>query len=64
MRPIFSSGKENDNLTAVYGFRSQHGDGANFVFGDGTVKYLSQHMDYGVFQSLANRADGKPLGRF
>lgn len=30
---------------------SQHGDGVHILFGDGSVKFVSQHIDYKVFWS-------------
>jgi prepilin-type N-terminal cleavage/methylation domain-containing protein/prepilin-type processing-associated H-X9-DG protein len=45
----------------VGGFNSAHTDGANFLFGDGAVRFISSTIDLGVLQQLANRADGKLL---
>jgi prepilin-type N-terminal cleavage/methylation domain-containing protein/prepilin-type processing-associated H-X9-DG protein len=49
----------NPNL--VGGFSSLHPGGANFAFGDGSVRYLRQSIGARVFRSLANRADGELL---
>jgi prepilin-type N-terminal cleavage/methylation domain-containing protein/prepilin-type processing-associated H-X9-DG protein len=46
----------NPNL--VGGFSSLHPGGANFAFGDGSVKYIKQSVSKLVFRRLANRADG------
>lgn len=43
----------------VGGFSSAHPQGAQFAFGDGSVRYLSQMMSATVLQQLGNRADGK-----
>ncbi|MCG8651780.1 MAG: DUF1559 domain-containing protein [Pirellulales bacterium] len=40
-------------------FSSYHFGGANFLFADGSVHSLSQHIDIGVFQNLAQRDDGE-----
>ena len=40
-------------------FSSRHSGGANFGFGDGSVKFLKSTIKPQVFQSLANRADGQ-----
>jgi prepilin-type N-terminal cleavage/methylation domain-containing protein/prepilin-type processing-associated H-X9-DG protein len=54
-----------------YGFRSQHPGGANFSFGDGSVKFLKQTINMygpvlangtlslGVYRSLATRGGGE-----
>jgi prepilin-type processing-associated H-X9-DG protein len=46
----------------VGGFGSSHNNGANFLFGDGTVRYLRTTIDVEVFRLLGNRADGVPIG--
>lgn len=48
-----------DPLFFVGGFGSYHMGGANFGFGDGRVRFLSQNMDRGILEQLGNRADGK-----
>jgi prepilin-type N-terminal cleavage/methylation domain-containing protein/prepilin-type processing-associated H-X9-DG protein len=45
----------------VGGFGSNHASGANFLFGDGTVRLISPDISRRVFQQLANRADGELL---
>jgi prepilin-type processing-associated H-X9-DG protein/prepilin-type N-terminal cleavage/methylation domain-containing protein len=42
----------------VGGFSSHHPGGANFLFGDGSVRFLSQRIRTPVYRSLGNRADG------
>ncbi len=42
----------------VGGFSSRHPGGANFGFGDGSVKFLKNTINPQVFQLLGNRADG------
>lgn len=48
--------------TAVGGFGSFHAGGAQFAFGDGSVRFLSENLDTEVFQSLGHRSDGKLIG--
>ena len=43
----------------VGGFSSWHPNGAQFAFGDGSVRYLSQMMAAPVLQQLGHRSDGK-----
>ena len=45
----------------VGGFSSNHPGGANFAFGDGSVRFLKNTMSGGTFGLLANRADGEIL---
>jgi prepilin-type processing-associated H-X9-DG protein/prepilin-type N-terminal cleavage/methylation domain-containing protein len=40
-------------------FFSRHGSGANFLFADGHVKFLSSSMDFQTFAALATRAGGE-----
>jgi prepilin-type processing-associated H-X9-DG protein len=42
----------------VGGFSSRHPGGANFLLGDGSVRFLSQKIRTAVYRSLGNRADG------
>lgn len=42
----------------VGGFESQHSTGAQFAFGDGSVRFLSEDIDNVTYQRLGHRADG------
>jgi prepilin-type N-terminal cleavage/methylation domain-containing protein/prepilin-type processing-associated H-X9-DG protein len=51
----------NDGLLPpgyVGGFSSHHPGGANFLFGDGSVRLLGEKISIPVYRSLGNRADG------
>lgn len=53
-----------DELTGtlvVGGFGSFHSGGAQFAFADGSVHFLAQSIDKGIFSKLGNRADGEML---
>jgi prepilin-type processing-associated H-X9-DG protein/prepilin-type N-terminal cleavage/methylation domain-containing protein len=53
---------EDDEAEAaryVGGFSSFHSGGANFLFGDGSVRFLSGGVNQAVLRRLANRADGE-----
>ncbi len=45
----------------VGGFQSEHPGGANFLFGDGAVQFISEMIDLQVYRQLGHRADGKLL---
>jgi len=44
---------------SVGGFSSYHTGGSNFVFGDGSVRFLSRQIEPEIMQKLCNRKDGK-----
>jgi prepilin-type processing-associated H-X9-DG protein len=42
-----------------------HLGGAQFLFVDGTVHFLSQNIDHArTYQRLGGRSDGLPVGQF
>lgn len=43
----------------VGGYSSYHPQGANFAFGDGTVRFLRTTINPNVFRQLSNRSDGQ-----
>jgi prepilin-type processing-associated H-X9-DG protein len=42
-----------------WGFRSRHPGGANFLFADGSVKFIKNSIDYLTYRSLGTRANGE-----
>ena len=52
------------NWNYSWGFRSMHVGGAQFLFVDGSVKFLSENIDYTTYQRLGGRADGNTVGDF
>ena len=46
------------------GFKSRHTGGAQFLLGDGTVRFISENIDYLTYQRLGNRSDGQVIGEF
>jgi prepilin-type N-terminal cleavage/methylation domain-containing protein/prepilin-type processing-associated H-X9-DG protein len=45
----------------VGGFGSRHPGGSNFVFGDGSVRFIKSSISPKIYQHLANRADGEVI---
>ncbi len=43
-------------------FYSRHSGGANFLFGDGSVHFLSSTINGITFENLCSKSDGIPLG--
>lgn len=44
-----------------YPFASHHPGGAQFVFADGHVSFLSDSIDLTLYQSLSTYAGGEPV---
>ncbi len=52
------TGCDSGNWGTGLGFKSKHDSGANFAFGDGTVKYVQDNLNMNVFQLMGHRSDG------
>ena len=61
-RPKRVIAKDTDPTLLVGGFSSTHPGGANFAFGDGSVRFLKSTINSKVLRLLGNRADGELLG--
>jgi prepilin-type N-terminal cleavage/methylation domain-containing protein/prepilin-type processing-associated H-X9-DG protein len=53
-----SKGYPSHDWNVSWGFKSYHTNGANFLFGDGSVKFLPQQVDHKIYQLLGCRNDG------
>ncbi len=53
-----------NNWMTSQGFKSRHVGGAHFLLGDGTVRFISENIDYLTYQKLGDRADGQTIGEF
>jgi prepilin-type N-terminal cleavage/methylation domain-containing protein/prepilin-type processing-associated H-X9-DG protein len=47
------------NWNTSAGFKSRHPDGANFVLADGSVRFISENIDYHNYQRLGDRHDNE-----
>jgi prepilin-type N-terminal cleavage/methylation domain-containing protein/prepilin-type processing-associated H-X9-DG protein len=50
-----------DPRLLVGGFSSRHSGGSNFLFGDGSVKFIKGSIRAGVYKHLGNRSDGEMI---
>jgi prepilin-type N-terminal cleavage/methylation domain-containing protein/prepilin-type processing-associated H-X9-DG protein len=59
-----TSAEQGGGLTSYYvgGFSSHHPQGVNFLFCDGSARFLKVSIDQQVLRRLANRADGEVIG--
>ncbi len=53
----YPAGCSPGNWSTGLGFKSKHVNGANFAFGDGTVRFMSENLNIQVFQLLGHHAD-------
>lgn len=47
-----------------HGFSSMHAQGAQFLLGDGSVRFINQNVDYQTYVRLGNISDGVAIGDF
>lgn len=52
------------NSNSRYCFSSSHSGGAQFVFADGSVHFLSESTNQTLYQNLSTKADGNIVGQF
>jgi prepilin-type N-terminal cleavage/methylation domain-containing protein/prepilin-type processing-associated H-X9-DG protein len=50
-----------DNWSTEFGFKSLHSGGVNFLFGDGSVHFLTQTMDHWTYQYLGGKSERKAV---
>ena len=53
--------KVNALNAGQFGFRSQHPSGANFLFGDGSVKFLKEQINLAVYRGLSTKGNQEVL---
>jgi prepilin-type processing-associated H-X9-DG protein len=49
---------------AAQGFKSLHAGGAQFVFCDGSVQFLTDAIDYTTYQQLGDRRDAQVVAPY
>jgi len=49
------------NWNYSWGFKSRHVGGAQFVFGDGNVRFLNKTIDHFTYQKLGGKNDGQTI---
>jgi prepilin-type N-terminal cleavage/methylation domain-containing protein/prepilin-type processing-associated H-X9-DG protein len=54
-----AAGPSPDPALWVGGYASRHPGGANFIFGDGSVKFIKSTITPAVFHRIGHRADGE-----
>jgi len=62
--PPYPACTNPNNWNLSWGFRSGHVGGAQFLMGDGAVRFLSENIDYRTYQNLGSRNDGQVIGEF
>jgi prepilin-type N-terminal cleavage/methylation domain-containing protein/prepilin-type processing-associated H-X9-DG protein len=50
-----------DNPNVSFGFKSNHTQGTNFAFVDGSVHFISQNINHRTYQALGCRDDGEAV---
>jgi prepilin-type N-terminal cleavage/methylation domain-containing protein/prepilin-type processing-associated H-X9-DG protein len=53
--------RATDNWGIIFGFKSRHPGGTNFVFADGSVHFIQENIDMKTYQLLGCRNDGQPV---
>jgi prepilin-type N-terminal cleavage/methylation domain-containing protein/prepilin-type processing-associated H-X9-DG protein len=50
-----------ENWWRTCGYKSLHPGGANFLLGDGSVRFFAESIDYRLYNNLGTRAGGEPV---
>ncbi len=64
MRAVWDNNALRINGTDLWAFSSLHKGGAQFVMGDGSVRFLSENLNGMTYRVLAQRASGQVVGEF
>lgn len=55
---------DSRNHNYSWGFKSMHTGGGHFCMVDGSVRFVSENINYDTYRSLGGRGDGKTIGDF
>ena len=58
---LVSDNRDGDDYDTACGFKSLHPGGAQFVMGDGSVHFISESIDYRLYNELGSRAGGETV---
>jgi prepilin-type N-terminal cleavage/methylation domain-containing protein/prepilin-type processing-associated H-X9-DG protein len=61
MMPGKTPGPNAGDWPNVYSFRSNHSTGANFLLGDGSVRFVRETVDLTAYRAMATREGGETL---
>jgi len=53
-----------NNWMTSMGYKSRHTGGAQVLLGDGTVRFISENIEYLTYQRLGDRHDNQTVGEF
>ncbi|WP_422926358.1 DUF1559 domain-containing protein [Singulisphaera sp. PoT] len=59
--PVTWKNDPQNRTMGQFGFRSQHPNGANFGFGDGSVRFIKQEISQKLYWSLSTRAGAEVI---
>lgn len=61
LNTLENAGASQNNWFRTCGFKSKHPLGVNFVYGDASVHFLRQNLDFQLFNALGTRAGGETV---
>lgn len=61
LNTLENAGNSASNWFRTCGFKSKHQNGANFVYGDGSVHFVRTNIDFRLFNDLGTRAGGETV---
>ncbi len=58
---VMEKGTGCGNWYRTCGYKSKHPGGANFLLGDGSVRFFAESIDYRLYNEMGTRAGGEPV---